>query len=218
MQGVHPAVAVAAYDSTAGSYERGRPEYPKHAIEWLIEALGLSSESTVLDLAAWTGKLTSHIASSVATVIAVEPIEAFRTSLRRRGFDDVRDGTAHHLTLPDQSVDAVTIGQAFHWFADAGALAEIRRILRPGGRLGLIWNLRPRSPASHKAVDDILRPYRGRVPSFGSGQWRRAFARDALWVDHTVVWDRSVHEATFVARFLSVSVIADLSTADQERV
>jgi SAM-dependent methyltransferase len=100
----------------------------------------------VLDLAAGTGKLTRLLAPTGADLVAVEPVAAMRDTLAQvlPGVE-VHDGTAEAIPLPDASVGAVVVAQAFHWFQAIEALAEIRRVLRPQGGLALIWNVRDES-------------------------------------------------------------------------
>ena len=135
MSRIHEAAAV-GFARGADAYERGRPEYPADA----LEPLRLSPDLTVLDLAAGTGKLTRPLAASGARVIAVEPVAEMRAALPSSV--ETLDGTAESIPLGDGSVDLVTVGQAFHWFDGDAALAEIHRVLRPGGRLALVWNRR----------------------------------------------------------------------------
>jgi SAM-dependent methyltransferase len=122
----------------ADAYERGRPSWPQHAIARLLERLGAR---TVLDLAAGTGKLTRVLAAHADEVIAVEPLDEMRRVLEER-LPQVRAlaGTAEAIPLPDASVDAVFVAEAFHWFDPPRALPEIARVLRPGGGFVVMWN------------------------------------------------------------------------------
>src|SRR3954452_1593704 len=123
------------FASAADVYEESRPSYPDEAVDWLAGELDLRPGTTMVDLAAGTGKLTRLLTPSGATVIAVEPVEEMRDALARTTPSaDTRDGTAELWALPDSSAEAVTVSQAFHWFDDRAALAYIRRILRPAGR------------------------------------------------------------------------------------
>jgi SAM-dependent methyltransferase len=128
-----------SFGSAASAYERGRPSYPPEAIDWLLQP----GARDVLDLGAGTGKLTTRLVERGLDVVAVDPIpdmlEVLRSSLR-----DTRAllGTAEEIPLEDNSVDAVLVAQAWHWVDPQRAIPEIARVLRPGGRLGLVWNTR----------------------------------------------------------------------------
>jgi ubiquinone/menaquinone biosynthesis C-methylase UbiE len=150
-----------AFDRVPALYDRVRPDYPDEAVDWLVEKLGVGRESTVLDLAAGTGKLTKALlARARARVLAVEPAGAMLDRLREvaPGAEAI-EGTAETIPLPDASADAVTVAQAFHWFANDTALAEIHRVLRPGGCLALIWNRRMLEAPAHAAMNELLAPY-----------------------------------------------------------
>ncbi|MGQ0837151.1 class I SAM-dependent methyltransferase [Actinokineospora sp.] len=125
-----------SFGANATAYAEHRPDYPAAAIEWIV-----GDRTRVLDLGAGTGKLTGGLLALGLEVAAVEPDAAMLAELTRR-YPDVPalNGTADHIPLADASVDAVVAGQAFHWFATPGALAEITRVLRPGGVFGALWN------------------------------------------------------------------------------
>jgi len=124
----------------AEAYQQARPSYPSPAVRWLLDA---APGREVLDLAAGTGKLTRVIADHGCAVTAVEPLGEMRAQLEH-AYPAVTAlaGSAEQIPLDDDSVDAVLVGQAFHWFDPDRALAEIRRVLRPWGVLGLLWNIR----------------------------------------------------------------------------
>ena len=128
-----------SFGAAADVYDRSRPGYPVEAVRFCLP----DGARRVLDLGAGTGKLTEVLLDLGFDVVAVEPSEAMRALLPARA--ETLDGDAEHLPLPDASVDAVLVGQAFHWFDAEPALAEIARVLRPGGTLGLLWNLRDES-------------------------------------------------------------------------
>jgi len=124
-----------SFELVADLYERARPGYPQEAIDWVAGKLGLGSSSTVLDLGAGTGKLTRALIETGARVIAVEPGAAMRAELELALPDvEALRGAAEDIPLPDQSVDCVAVGQAFHWFRHDEAMPELHRVLRPGGR------------------------------------------------------------------------------------
>ena len=128
-----------AFAEVAGAYERGRPGYPDEAVRWLV---GLDPRD-VVDLGAGTGKLTRALVGLGHRVTAVEPLDEMRAELEL-ALPDVHAvaGRAESMPLPDSSADAVTSAQAFHWFDHDDALPEIGRVLRPSGRLALVWNSR----------------------------------------------------------------------------
>jgi ubiquinone/menaquinone biosynthesis C-methylase UbiE len=126
-----------AFGSQAQAYERGRPGWPAAAVTGLLERWGARD---VLDLAAGTGKLT-RVLVRAAEVTAIEPVDGMRAVLERQVPEArVLAGTAEAIPLPDESVDAVFVAEAFHWFDLQRAPAEIARVLRPGGRLAVLWN------------------------------------------------------------------------------
>ncbi|HEY2789040.1 MAG TPA: methyltransferase domain-containing protein [Gaiellales bacterium] len=134
-----------SFDRVADAYRRARPSYPAAAVQWALER---APGRRVVDLAAGTGKLTEVILAAGADVTAVEPLANMRAALAESlpGVPAV-DGTAEAIPLGDASADAVLVGQAFHWFDAPRALAEIARVLVPGGVLGLVWNARDDSVA-----------------------------------------------------------------------
>jgi SAM-dependent methyltransferase len=211
--GIHRSAAV-GYERAPAAYELGRPGYPEQAIALLAERLGLGPGRVVLDLAAGTGKMTRALVATAADVMAVEPVAEMRTALAE-SLPSVRalSGTAETIPLEDGSVDAVTVAQAFHWFRGDEALAEIHRVLRPEGRLGLVWNFRDETVPWVAELTRIIEPHRGDAPRAASGAWRGAFERTALFGPLDQATFRLVHRLTVdgvVARAASVSFVAAL--------
>ena len=173
MTRVHPAAA-AGFASAADVYERARPSYPADAIAWLVARTAIGRGSTVLDVGAGTGKLTRLLVPTGARVIAVEPIAEMRAFIE--GAEAV-DGTAEELPFPDGAADLVTVAQAFHWFDLDRALPELHRVLRPGGQLALVWNMRDLNDPLQRAVEELLAPLRDEVPGQQLGSWRGPLER-----------------------------------------
>lgn len=203
------------FERAAAAYERGRPEYPEAAIRRLVEALRIGKESRVVELGAGTGKLTRAVARTGAEIVAVEPVDAMRRKLSAIVPQvSVLDGTAEAIPLSDSSVDAVIVAQAFHWFRVGRALAEIHRVLKPNGGVGLIWNVRDESVDWVRRLTAIIEPHETGVPQYRSMEWKREFdaaggfsplqtAQEAH--DHCVTADE------IVDRVASISFIAALS-------
>jgi SAM-dependent methyltransferase len=140
-EGEHAEKAARArsFGAAADVYERSRPLYPDAAIDWLVP----EGARTVLDLGAGTGKLTRSLTKRGLEVVAVEPLVEMRTGLGWAVPEArILEGTAEEIPLEDDSVDAITVAQAWHWVDPERATAEAARVLRPGGTLGLIWNRR----------------------------------------------------------------------------
>jgi SAM-dependent methyltransferase len=133
-----------SFGQAVGAYDRGRPEYPARAIDWILDHARVPSRgAVVVDVGAGTGKLTRSFENRDATLIAVEPDGLMRERLAQNvPVAQVRAGSAEALPLEDASADLVTFGQAWHWVDVPAASAEVARVLRPGGSLALIWNQR----------------------------------------------------------------------------
>lgn len=147
------AILAASFDDAADTYERARPGYPTEAADWLLA----STPQAVLDLGAGTGKLTRALAGRVPTLHAVDPSPNMLAQLEKAVPEAITAvGTAEAIPLPDASVDAVLMAQAWHWVDPARAVPEIRRVLRPGGVLGLIWNVRDESVPWVAALTELM--------------------------------------------------------------
>ncbi|MEW6641309.1 MAG: methyltransferase domain-containing protein [Pseudomonadota bacterium] len=210
------------FAARADHYVRGRPDYPAAIAPWLTGRLGLRAGTTVLDLGAGTGKFTAYLANTGARVVAIEPVAEMRSRLTQTLPDvDARAGTAEAIPLPDASVDVVTCAQAFHWFATPAALDEIRRVLKPSGRLGLIWNVRDESVPWIAALTRIINPYEGDAPRYASGAWRRVFPHVGFGPLHEDVF-RHGHtgspEDVIINRVRSTSFIAALPADEEAKV
>jgi len=152
-------------------------------------------------------------------VIAVEPVAEMRAALP----DAARalDGTAESIPLADGSVDAVTVGQAFHWFDGDAALREIARALRPGGVLALFWNRRVEDDPVNRAIDALVDPHRGEVPTHRGDAWRGAFERSTLFrpFDERLFDNPQELDADGLeARVGSISFIAALEPSERARI
>jgi ubiquinone/menaquinone biosynthesis C-methylase UbiE len=216
------AAAQRGFGGAAQAYERGRPDYPPALAGWLHSALGLRAGSSVVDLGAGTGKFTRLLCGTGAQVLAIEPVAAMLAQLRAAlPAVEALAANAQRLPLKPAMAEAVTCAQAFHWFAGAAALEEIHRVLKPSGRLGLVWNVRDESLDWVAAISEIMRPYETGVPRFHSGQWRQALSGPLFGEPHETRFEYQhvgTAQAVIIDRVLSVSFIAALPSAQQQQV
>jgi ubiquinone/menaquinone biosynthesis C-methylase UbiE len=206
------------FSKAAGVYEGARPEFPVAAIDWLCEHLQIREGTRLLDLAAGTGRSTRPLYERTQNIVAVEPVPEMRAVLHASLPEiELLDGTAERIPLPDASVDAVVVAQAFHWFDAGPALAEISRVLTPGGRLGLAWHSPDRSDPLQHAFRAIVEQARQGAPIHLGHDASHYVGPDAplRQIAATTVRDVHVYDADrLVALALSTSHFAAL---DPER-
>jgi SAM-dependent methyltransferase len=211
--GVHRAAAVGFADS-ADIYAASRPAYPGEALDWLRDRIGIEPGSRVVEVGAGTGLFTRLILETGAKVLATDPVAEMLTHLAATvpGVATVI-ATAEALPIAAESVDAVICATAFHWFATPQVLAEFRRVLRPGGTLGLIWNVRDNDVPWVRRLSEITDRYQDDAPRQKSQAWREVFPapgfiplhETAMRYDHV-----GTPEEVIVGRTLSTSFIAAL--------
>ena len=213
-------VAAAGFGSAAEVYERARPSYPEEAVRWITERTGLGKGRVVADVGAGTGKLTRLLVSTHARVIAIEPVEAMREVLLETvpGVE-VLNGLAESLPLPDESVDVVTVAQAFHWFDHAKAIPELHRVLLPGGHLVLIWNSRDMDDPLQRALEDLLAPLREDAPYQLGGKWRAPLGESKLFgepQERQFRIEQQLTTAGVCERVASTSFVAAMPAAERD--
>jgi ubiquinone/menaquinone biosynthesis C-methylase UbiE len=200
-----------SFERVADLYERVRPEYPPDAIAWLVERLDLRAGRTVLDLGAGTGKLTRALVQTGAEVIAVEPGEAMLAELRQ-AVPEARAvlGAAERIPLADDSIDAVTVGQAFHWFRFDEAVPELHRVLRPGGGVGLLWNNRDQDDALQREITELLAPFvpSGRAVAYDSSRFLGESPRFEPLEEREFRFAQELDADGLAGRVLSISFVA----------
>lgn len=210
------------YARAAGTYSTGRPGYPAETGGWISDTLGLSPGKTVLDLGAGTGKFTKLLAATGASIIAADPVPEMLGELKHDlpGVETLV-AQAERLPLPDASVDVVTCAQCFHWFANRHAVAEITRVLKPGGLWGLIWNSRDQRTDWVAALTRIMEPYEEGVPRHDKGDWRACFPAPGFTDLTEQIFEyghSGAAEQVIIDRIMSVSFIAALPEADAAKV
>jgi SAM-dependent methyltransferase len=218
---VHEA-ASAGFGRAADAYERGRPQYPAAAVDWLGRALCLSPGDQAIDVGAGTGRLSAALVERGARVLAVEPVAAMRERLAAAiPAARAEQGTAERIPAGDGCAGAVVAAQAFHWFATDAALSEFHRVLADGGCLGLIWNRRDLDDPLQAAISALLEPLRGDAPRHASGEWRRPLEASTLFeptVEHEVDFVQELDRAGLIDRVASTSFVAALAQAPREEL
>lgn len=208
-------VAVRGYEVGGEDYERSRPGYPSDALDLLATELGLCPGRTVLELGAGTGKLTRLLRRTGARIVASEPVAAMLERLVAAVPEvPVLTAAAEAVPLVDASVDAVVVATAFHWFQGESALAEISRVLEPGGGLGLLWNNPDRQTPWVAQVWEVVDAQRGGVPGNRDRRWQEAFERSTGFtaLEHAqFAHGDELDEDGLLARVASISFIAALT-------
>ncbi|KAJ9157748.1 S-adenosyl-L-methionine-dependent methyltransferase [Pleurostoma richardsiae] len=232
-----PAAAADGF-ADAAAYDAHRPSYPPAAVDAFLSRLSLTAPSApagqgrrVVEVAAGTGKFTEVLAARPEgfEVLAVEPHEGMRAELRRKGLAgvQVREGFAAEMPVESGWGDGAVAAQAWHWFANEESLAEIHRVLKPGAKFGMIWNVEDyNKPASWKATtswEKLLNEWiferDDGLPRFRDEQWRAVFARQkdspsplfsAPPAEERVPWTVWLSEDALWARFNTLSQVAVL--------
>ena len=195
------------------NYTNARPGYPKECLELLKFQYSFGPGTVIADIGSGTGIFTSQLLALGATVYAVEPNEDMRRFADERlsgtaGFHSVH-GLAEHTTLPDRSVDHVTVAQAFHWFDPVAFKAECRRILKPGGKVFLLWNLRVEdAPVSSRCAEVFTRycpRFKGYNTGMKAGDRRIAEFFEGRYSEYEFENPLTYDEEHFVERYLSSS-------------
>jgi SAM-dependent methyltransferase len=215
-------IAAAGFNDP-GDYEAARPSYPPDAVGWFVENLRLTPGRRVADVAAGTGKLTRLLVPTGAELFAVEPVRGMRATFRRLLPEvPLVAATAEAMPFRAAALDAITVAQAWHWFDHDRATAEAARVLRPGGRLGLVWNARDRTEPWVDEVWSIMDRVEKHAPWRDHENWRDSAMR-------AMPGFGALHDAQFrhlqritpegvVQRVASVSHVAVLAEPEQAKV
>lgn len=153
------------FSNKVADYVASRPDYPAALFAALRVECNLQPGAVIADIGAGTGLLTQGLLAQGYTVTAIEPNAGMRAAADRAlghtaGYSTA-DGSAEHIPLPQASVDLITAAQAFHWFEIEAARAEFLRVLKPHGKVALIWNDRVLADPLHSALNDIFSQYGG---------------------------------------------------------
>ena len=216
MTDIHPTAAAGFVDGDL--YEQGRPDYPPAT----LDPLGITTGTTVVDLGCGTGKFTRLLASRGANVTGIEPLPAMLKTFSQRSHGiPVVAGTAEALPIAGGCCEVLTCASAFHWFDHDRALPEIHRVLKTGGRLGVIWNRRDRIEGWSADFWAVTEAYRGATPGYRRPVWRDALIASTHFGDITEHWFDYVQRADMdgmLARVRSASFIEILPAAERDAV
>lgn len=201
------------FSGRAEDYAVGRPTYAKEVIEYLYDKGGITEDAVIADIGSGTGKFARKLLEKGSTVFCVEPND----DMRNMAINELQDfahftavaGTASATTLPDASVDFITTAQAFHWFDVEEFEKECKRILKPNGKVVLIWNMRDMDAGLNRESHAIYKNFCPRFKGFGGGiakddeRIKKFFSGkyERLVFDNPLFYDK----ATFVRRSLSGS-------------
>jgi SAM-dependent methyltransferase len=223
-----------SFGSAAGTYESGRPDYPIQAVDWMLQpVVGGERSIRVADVGAGTGKLTRAAVELGAEVVAIDP-DAKMLAVLREHVHGVPTfvGSAESLPLPAAGLDAVLLGQAWHWVDPTAASAEVGRVLRSGGVLGLVWNIRDESVEWVRRLTSIMHGSHAEqmlaegdpplAPPFvvsESAQWRwsrpmtreslLAMARSRSYIITATPEDRAAIETGLLELFDEIGAVGD---------
>ncbi len=214
--------SVMGFDLAAEEYQRGRPEFPEEAMALLAAQLRLEQNCIAVDVGAGTGKLTRALLKTGTKVIALEPVEGMRKKFSvLLPSTWAIGGVAEHIPLKSGIADSAVAGNAFHWFANLVALAEIKRVLKPRGRLGLIWTWVDESVGWVAELSRMVEQHGGDTPLHTDGTWKYALDHFDGFKTVTHQCFRFVHTGDFELirdHVISVSFIAKMVDRDRQRV
>ena len=199
------------FDGKGEVYAKGRPRYANGLFTYMRDTLHITAGSVLADIGSGTGIFTQQLLNFGCKVFAVEPNRDMRekaeeTLSHNKNFVSV-DGSASHMGLPDHSVDLITAAQAFHWFDPEAFRKECRRVLKPGGKVAIVYNSRHESAACTKALADLQRRYNPGFRGFSLGmndETCKAFFAEPCQIyrtDNTQRYDRQ----GYIDRVLSSS-------------
>jgi len=186
-------------------YEQGRASYPAG----VVDAIGITSETRIVDIGCGTGKFTRLIAH--ADTIGVEPLEGMRKTFHELLPETpIVAGLAEALPFRDRSLDVTTFASAFHWVDHARALPELHRVLKPSGKLAIVWNRRDELTGWPADFWQITERHRGNTPGYRTGAWREALESSEYFGPIEEHWFEHSQRLTIdgaVARVASISFI-----------
>jgi SAM-dependent methyltransferase len=198
------------FSDRAADYVKYRPSYPADSIDIILKGLGKKSQLVAADIGAGTGISSRLLAERKVNVIAIEPNAAMREAAEPNPLVEYRDGTAEFTKLSEKSVDLVTCFQAFHWFAPEPSLSEFRRILKPSGRLAVVWNNRDNKDAFTAEYSRIVRTASNNHPGESRMQSVEPLLQTRHFVklrEHNFAYRQELDLTGLIGRAMSVSYL-----------
>jgi len=216
--------SIEGFSKGAVSYVKGRPSYAEDAVRHIVSQLSLVAGNKVVDLGAGTGKFTELLARNTeASVIAVEPVKEMALQIPRLPNITVLEGDAERIPLETSSVRGVACAQAFHWFATKPALAEMHRVIAPGGKLALIWNTLDCDIEWQRLFNQFGEELyiSNEAPRHQTGKWAKVFEKQDLFDPPqlaTFSYSQEGDLAVMIDRVLSRSVVAQADDEEKAKI
>ena len=212
------------FSGKAQHYDVGRPSYAPELIDLFYSHYHLTPQSVIADIGSGTGKFTEQLLKKGSYVYAVEPNEDMRTvaatKLHQYNRVKIINGSDAATTLADESVDGITVAQAFHWFDPTAFKSECRRILKKDGTVFLIWNMRDEDAPINEETYTIFKQYCPNFYGFSGGVQKDNRAISAFFNEQYVVEKRPnplyYSKETFLQRCLSASYALKEEDANYE--
>jgi SAM-dependent methyltransferase len=208
------------FSTRSESYARYRPSYPAAALDTILSGLATPAELVAADVGAGTGISSRLLAERGVRVWAIEPNAAMRQAADPHPLVTWVDGTAEHTSLPTASVDLVTCFQAFHWFDPQHSLPELHRILKPTGRLAVVWNQRDRSDSFTAGYTTLIKQLSNQHPAEAKMLAEQPLLQSAWFTNlcqFTLPYHQPLDLDGLIGRARSVSYLPD-DAATQERL
>ncbi len=207
---LHTLNPLTRFSDRVEDYVKYRPSYPTAAIDTILEGLAPPSQLVAADIGAGTGISSRLLGDRGVNVIAIEPNAAMREAAEPHPRVEFRDGTAEVTNLPDASVDLVTCFQAFHWFKPEPSLLEFHRILKPSGRLAVIWNNRDKKDALTAEYSRLVRAASSNHPAESHMKTLEPLLETKHFVnirEYTFVYRQELDLTGFIGRATSASYV-----------
>ncbi len=209
------------FSDHAADYAKYRPSYPDEALDIILEGLDNPSQLVAADIGAGTGISSRLLAERGVRVLAIEPNAAMREAGEPHLLVEFREGSAEATNLPDASVDLVTCFQAFHWFNPEPTLLEFHRILKPSGRLAVVWNDRDKEDELTQGYTRLVKIASNNHPAESRLVSVDPLLESSLFPDvrrHTFTYRQELDLEGLIGRAMSVSYLPREGETQQQLI